>query len=370
MTSSKHPTWIEIDLSVIKNNIRFVKERTKTEVLTVVKNNAYGHGAVQASKAALQGSSKWLAVARLNELIELRQAGITAPVLIFGGVTAQEAEEAVFYDATLPAFDPELLKAYSAAAQKAGKSLKLHLKVETGMGRFGIFPWETLEFTRFLQGLPGLELDGIYSHYANVGDGTPPETRQQLNYFKQALTSLQENGISPRWVHLSSSSVILNMPDSYFNLVRSGGITYGLGGVEDKKGQIIPGLGRAFTWKARLMSCKKFPEGWGIGYDSTYHTSEGEIIGVVPVGHGDGYRKVEGSQVLIDGQRVPIVGKLCMDQFMISLPKMYPAGTEIVLIGAQAKERITSQELARKWSLATPTTTNVNLRVPRIYLNE
>ena len=370
MLPIKHPTWIEIDLSVIKNNIRFVKEKTKTEVLTVVKNNAYGHGAVQASKAALKGGSRWLAVARLCELIELRQAGITAPVLIFGGVTAEEAEEAVFYDAVLPAFDSELIKAYSSAAQKVGKTLKLHLKVETGMGRFGVFPQDILEFTHFLQGLPGLELNGIYSHYADVGDGTLPETRQQLSYFKQALNSLQESGINPQWVHLSSSSVILNMPDSYFNLVRSGGITYGLGGVEDKNRQILPGLGRAFTWKARLMSCKKFPKGWGIGYDSTYHTSEGEIIGVVPVGHGDGYRKSEDSQVLVNGQRVPIVGKLCMDQFMISLPKMYPAGTEVVLIGAQGEERITSQELARKWNLATPTTTNVNLRVPRIYLNE
>ncbi len=365
-----YPTWIEINLSAIENNTRFVLQKTGVDALAVVKTNAYGHGAVQTAQAALRGGAKWLAVVRISELAELRQAGITAPVMVFGGAMPGELDKAIAYGAALPAYNRELAQICSQRALALGRKLRVHLKVDTGMGRFGVFPEEALDFARFLLTLEGLELEGVMSHMAVTGDEGALNGDTQIGRFSAVVETLREAGIRPTWVHMASSSAILEKPASYFNLVRAGGVMYGLGDASDAQGRMLPGLRRAFCWKAQLVSVKRFPAGWTVGYGATYTTQADEIIGVLPVGHGDGYLRIPGGAVLVDEQRAPIVGKICMDQMMVSLPAMYPLGTEVVLVGEQGQAVIPPQELARRWGSATTAVTNVNKRIPRVYLQD
>ncbi|MCJ7622178.1 MAG: alanine racemase [Anaerolineaceae bacterium] len=369
MRNSKHPTWININLSAIENNTKYVLKKTGVDVMAVVKTNAYGYGAVEVSKTALKAGATWLAVVRCEEISRLRDAGINAPIMVFGGATPGEVDLAIEQDATLPVYDLELAQVFSRRAQELGKRLRVHVKVDTGLGRFGVFPDDALDFTRRVLEMPGLVLDGIFSHFAVADVNGHPLTALQIRRFKGAVQSLNEAGIFPRWVHLANSPGILHQPQAYFNLVRAGGVLFGLGDVEDERG-FPSNLQPAFTWKAQLMSCKRFPAGWKIGYGQTYETSEGEVIGVVPVGHGDGFLRNPGNEVLVDGRKVPVVGKVCMDQSMISLPKMYPLGTEVVLVGEQGDERITPQEVARRWGSSTTAATNINQRVPRVYIRD
>ncbi|MCE5208482.1 MAG: alanine racemase [Chloroflexi bacterium] len=370
MSENPYPTWIEINLSRIENNTRTVLKNTGVDVMAVVKTNAYGHGAVETSKAVLRAGAKMLAVVRLSELMELRQAGITAPVMIFGGAMASEVDQAIAQTAVLPVYDAELAKIWSDRALALGRRLPVHLKIDTGMGRFGVFPEQALDFARFIGTLEGLEIEGVMSHLAGVGDYGPINSQTQLQRFKGVVDTLAAAGIRPRWRHLASSSAILYEPDSYFNLVRAGGVLYGLGDASDPQGVMLPGLSRSFCWKAQFVSIKRFPEGWTVGYDSTYTTHKDEIIGVLNVGHGDGYLRIPGGSVLVEGRRCPIVGKICMDQMMVSLPHEYPLGTEAVLIGEQGDAVIPPQELARRWASATTFVTNVNRRIPRVYLRD
>jgi alanine racemase len=368
--SNANPTWIEINLSAIENNTRYVLEKTGVDVLAVVKTNAYGHGAVETARAVLRAGATWLAVVRLEEVAELRQAGIDADIMLFGGVTPNEVDQALELEAVLPVYDLELAKVLSQRAVALGKRMRVHLKVDTGMGRFGVFPQEALEFARQLMVLEGLEVEGLMSHLAVTGREANLVGATQISRFKSVVESFRQEGILPRWVHLASSSAILKEPESHFNMVRAGGVLYGLGDSSDAQGNLLPGLRRAFTWKAQLMSAKRFPEEWTVGYGATYMTRKDEVIGVVPVGHGDGYLRIPGGEVLIEGRRVPIVGKICMDQMMVSLPRMVPLGTTVVLVGEQESAVIAPQELARRWGSATTAVTNVNKRIPRIYVRD
>ena len=369
MSEIKHPTWIEINLSAIEKNMEYVLKKTGADVMAVVKTNAYGYGGVEVAKTVLKAGATWLAVVRCGEIFRLREAGIEAPIMVFGGATPGEVDLAIQQDATLPVYDLELAGVFSLRAQELGKRLRVHVKVDTGLGRFGVFPDDALDFTRSVLEMPGLDLEGIFSHFAVADEAGHSLTPLQIRRFKRSVQSLNEAGIFPKWVHLANSPGILHEPDAYFNLVRAGSVLYGLGDMEDAR-VFSSGLQPAFTWKAQLMSCKRFPAGWKIGYGQTYETYEGEVIGVVPVGHGDGFLRMPGNEVLVGGRKAPVVGKVCMDQFMISLPKMYPLGTEVVLVGEQRGQRISPQEVARRWGSSTTAATNINQRVPRLYVRD
>ena len=360
------PTWIEINLSAIEDNTRLIAEKVKVPLLAVVKDDGYGHGALETGQAFLRAGGTWLAVVRCAEGYELRQNGILAPILVFGGAVPDEMEDAIGQDLTLPLYSFECAELIAARAVAAGKKALVHLKIDTGMGRYGVFPEETLALARRALELGWIKIDGLFSHFALAGDDAA-FSALQIRRFKEALASLQQNNISPRWVHLANSSGIVHEPDSYFNLVRAGGILYGLG--SDRDALSAP-LRRPFSWKARLMDCKAYPADWGIGYMHDYKTRQGEVVGVVPVGHGDGYRRVPGTFVLIDGQRVPVVGRICMDQLMISLPKRYPIGQEVVLVGSQGSQSIHPEELRNTWKSTYSGVTLVHPRVPRVYLRD
>lgn len=362
-----YPNWIEIDLSAIEHNTRTIIKRTNKPLLAIVKANAYGFGAVEVGKAALSAGASYLGVARFGEAKVLREAGITAPILILGMISPDEVEQAVALKLTLTLFSHEYADMLAQKAGEVNGRLTVHLKVDTGMSRLGVFPHEIVELAKHVQSKGNLEIEGVYSHFAMSSTAGHPETVNQTVRFSSAVKSLDAAGLLPKFVHLANSAGSYYEHESWFTMVRAGSLITGIGFRDD-----VPfpdDIKRAITWKVRLAMCKVLPAGTGISYGHHYVTSGEEIIGTLPLGYGDGFRRLPGNHVLIDGQRVPVVGKLCMDQCMIRLPKKYPFGTEVVVIGTQGDESITLEDLAKLYS--TPEvdiSSSLNQRIPRIYI--
>ena len=366
MNQDSHPTWIEIDLSAVEHNVKYLLNKTQKPLMAVVKGNAYGLGSVKIGKAALEAGASWLGVARYGEAQVLRDAGISAPILVLGMVTPEEVKMAIQNDISVNLHGMDVARIFSESAKSTGKKVKAHLKVDSGMGRLGVYAEDAVKLAQYALELGGIELEGVFSHFAMASYSEHPHTKLQTERFAVAVESLKEAGLLPKWVHLANSAGAYYEADSYFNMVRAGSAVTGIKFRDD---QPYPDdLCRCLTWKAKLASCKVLKKGWGVGYGLTYTTSEDEIIGSIPVGYGDGYRRGMGNEVLIDGQRIPVVGRECMDQTMLRLPKEYPIGTEVVLIGTQGNESIYLEDVAQKWdTVEVDVTTIINQRVPRIY---
>lgn len=362
-----HPTWIEVDLSAVTRNCARIIQDTSTPLMSIVKGNAYGHGAVEVGKAAVRGGASWLGVARYCEARALREAGIEVPVLVLGMVTPEEVDEAIQQRVTPTLHDPFTLELFSARARAAGRTLNVHLKVETGLGRVGVFPGDVVAFARKATQESALNLDGLYSHMA-VADEIHPLNDLQIQRFKKVVEAMEDQGMRPRWVHLANSAASYWLPETRYDLVRVGNVGLGLRIRLDRP---LPEAYRpALTWKAKLASCRVLPKGWGVGYGQTYVTEREELIGVIPVGYGDGLRRVPGNEVLIGGMRCPMVGGLCLDQSMVRLPRPFPMGEEVVIIGSQGGEAIWLHELAALCKTTqVDLSTHLHSRVPRIYLH-
>jgi alanine racemase len=358
-----HPTWIEIDLSAIASNCTHIIRETKTPVMAVVKGNAYGHGATEVARAAIAGGAQWLGVARFCEARTLRQDGIQAPILVLGMVTGEEADEAIARDVTLTLHSAETLSLLAARARSVGRPVRIHLEIDTGMGRTGVFLEQLVPFVGQIQASGGVILDGLYSHLA-AAEETHPLNELQLQRFGTAVKALEENSLRPRWVHLANSAAAFYLPQTRHDMVRVGNVVLGL---RIRVDQPLPGHYRpALTWKARLASSRRLPPGWGVGYGATYITSGEEIIGVVPVGYGDGIRRVPGNQILIGGEKCPVVGRLCLDHLMVRLPRLFPPGEEVVIIGQQGDSSIWVHDLAVLYQTTqVDITTLIHARVPR-----
>ncbi len=360
-----HPTWLKIDLAAVEKNCALILRDTGTPLMAIVKGEAYGHGAAAVSRAALTGGASWLGVARYGEARSLRQSGIQAPILVLGMVIPEEVDEAIANRVTLTLHNAEMLELCAARAGALGQPMQVHIKVDTGMGRLGVFAEEALAFVRRAQAAGGILIDGLYSHLAAAEEQHPLNARQ-MQRFDQAVTALQGAGLRPRWVHLANSAAAFYLPQSRYDLVRVGNVTLGLRIRVDTP---LPAAYQpALTWKAHLAACRRLPAGWGVGYGQTYVTQGEELIGVVPVGYGDGLRRMEGNQVLIGGELCPVVGRLCLDSLMVRLPREYPVGEEVVLIGSQGGAAIWVHDLARLYQTSqVDITTLINVRVPRVY---
>lgn len=365
--NTSHPTWLEVDLSAVTQNCRQILQDTDTALMAIVKGDAYGHGAVEVGRAAVAGGAAWLGVARYGEARVLRQAGLRVPILVLGMVTPEEVDEAIAADITLTLHNQESLELYSGRARAAERPLQVHLKVDTGMGRLGVFPEEVIPFASRALAAGGLTLDGMYSHLA-VAEEVHPLNGIQTQRFRQAIQAMESSAMRPKWVHLGNSAAAYDLPESRLDMVRVGNVVLGLRIRIDRP---LPETYRpALAWKARLASCRFLPPGWGVGYGQTYLTDRQEIIGVVPVGYGDGLRRVPGNQVLIGGERCPVVGLLCLDQLMIRLPRPFPVGEEVMVIGSQGSEVIGFHDLAALYQTSqVDIATHLHQRVPRVYLH-
>lgn len=363
-----YSTWLEIDLGAIRNNIHQLQAMTGRPVMAIIKANGYGHGLVEVGQAAASAGATWLGVARLEEALTLRQAGIDLPTLVLGFTDPVRVPEAIANRVSLAVYHPDLVKAFAAQARQMGQTLKVHAKFDTGMGRLGVFPEDGLAFVRLIKSYPELDLEGAFTHLANADDPERDTTDWQLDRFSQLIEALEASYLRPPLVHAANSAAALYFPKARFDLVRPGIAIYGLH--PSAEAPLPGGFRPALTWKARLVSVKDLPAGHGIGYSYRYITSKPERIGVIPVGYADGLRRRLGNFALIRGKRVNVVGGMCMDQCMLQLDEVPEAqiGDEVVLIGQQGQASITAEEIGQAWGTVNyDVVCGLTARVPRVY---
>ncbi len=370
-SSSSRPTYCIVDLGAIAHNIARLCAIVgpHTQVAAVVKADGYGHGAVAVGRAALGAGASWLAVAFVAEGLELRAAGITAPILVLGWTPTADAPAGIAAGMALTVYDLDLARAYAAIARSQGRVVRVHFKVDTGMGRLGVLPGEALACIRALHGIDGLAVEGVFTHFATADEADRTLANTQLQRFQELLAALQANGLRPALVHAANSAATLSLPESRFDLVRVGIAMYGL-----HPSDVVPcppDFRAALAWKSAVAQVKRLPPGHPVSYGAEYHTRDEELIATIPIGYADGFRRITGANLaLVHGQRVPIVGRVCMDQVMANVTAVpgVALGDEVVLIGRQGAETITAEEVARHWqTINYEVTSGIMERVPRYY---
>jgi alanine racemase len=375
------PTWLEIDHSAIAHNVRrLVALAGGRQLLISLKADAYGHGAIQVAQTALLNGASWFGVATLSEGVALRDAGIRAPVLILGFTPAWQARDALRHDLTPTVYNIEVGRALSRASLALDRPARAHVKVDTGMGRLGIFPEEVPAFVRELRALPGVTVEGIFTHLS-VADGDSAWERDytaaQLRKFDAVLAELEREGIDIPLVHGVNSAGLLDTTVGFLaasralarhTLVRAGIAVYGL---HPSAGVTLPPDFRpALAWKTQIAQVKALPEGSYVSYGATYRTAGPQSIAVIPVGYADGFRRgpQNWGEVLVRGRRAPIVGRVTMDQTMIDVTAIpgVQQGDEVVLIGRQGGDAITAEEVAaRLGTINYEVVSAILARVPR-----
>jgi alanine racemase len=367
--------WAEVNLEVIAKNMQAIRSLVPgaTQIMAVVKANAYGHGVIPVTKACLENGADSLAVAIAAEGVQLRKSGYAAPILVMG-YTPPEQYQAVLEHGLMQAiFSLEQGRLLSQAAVSQGVRAKIHLKLDTGMGRIGFLDSQ-LEQIRALSQLPNLIIEGVFTHFAAADEADPSYTLAQLSLFAKLLGELKGLGIEPRFNHAANSAGIIRYPDAHFNLVRPGLMIYGMypsTHVSREKVKLIP----AMSLKTRVAFIKKVPKGTSISYGCTYRTPEEQVIATLPVGYADGYPRLLSNcgQVMIDGRLAPVVGRVCMDQTMINVTHLdtVKVGDEVVLFGHNRSGGLLPvEEVAEKvGTISYEMVCKVSYRVPRIYVN-
>jgi alanine racemase len=368
------PTWVEIDLSAIGANCRRLKQiiGPDVELLASLKADAYGHGALRVARTVLYHGATRLGVATLSEAAPLRQAGITAPILVFGYLPPWQMREAVRLGITVTLYSLEAAQALSQAAQSLGIPARAHLKIDSGMGRLGLRAEQVETIVAIadeIQKLPGIEFEGIFTHFACADSADQTLSLLQLERFQAVLAALEKRGLRPPIVHAANSAATLTLPGSRFNMVRPGIALYGLHPSDEVR--LPAGFQPALTFKTQIAQVKDVPAGECISYGCTFVTPTEMRIAVIPVGYADGFRRAPANwgEVLVRGKRAPLVGRVCMDQSMIDVSAIpgVSVGDEVVLIGQQAEEQLTAEAVAaRLGTINYEVVSEILARVPRV----
>lgn len=368
-------TRAEIDLAAIRHNIHQIRSVLKpaTSITAVVKANAYGHGAIPVSHAALSAGADCLAVAIPEEGVELREAGFTVPILILGLALPEQSDIIAEQELTATVCTEEQLLALVQAADRCAKQVRVMIKVDTGMNRVGLRPENLLTFIELIQSCPQLILRGVFTHLATADAADKAYAYQQLQAFEQAIEQTVKANISLPFISAGNSAGVIDLPDSHFTTVRPGIILYGLPPSHEMHHQLdlIP----AMSLHTKVVHVKEVLPGSPISYGCTYRCSEKTWLATLPIGYADGYHRILSNKasVLIGGKRRPVVGRVCMDQIMVDIGPVcdVAVGDDVVVFGKQGSEEITVTELA---DLAD--TINYELlcaispRVPRVYVNQ
>lgn len=366
MISSLHrPTLATVDLEAIRGNIKAVQEHVPngTKTYAVVKANAYGHGAIAVAKA-IEGQVDAYCVSNLDEAIELREAGIDKEILVLGVILADQIALAISYKLVMTAASLEWLDCLKNEGIDL-THLHVHVKIDSGMGRIGV---RTLtEANQLIAGLKelGASVDGVFTHFATADEAKVDKFKQQLSFFTDLVDALDDK---PNLVHASNSATSLWHSDSIFNAVRLGIVIYGLNPSGHDLALPYP-LKEALSLESALVHVKSIEAGATVGYGATYEALEAQFVGTIPIGYADGWtRDMQNFKVLIDGQFCPVIGRVSMDQITVRLPKVYPIGTKVTLIGRNGEHKITATEVAEKrGTINYEVTCLLSDRVPRIY---
>jgi len=371
--SSGRPTVGEVDLGALEFNYRQIKKRIPegAKVLAVVKADAYGHGAIPISLRLEKLGVEYLGVAISEEGVELRKAGVKAPILVLGGIFGGEVDQIFRFRLTPVIFRKDFLKILSREAEKRGKKVKVHLKVVTGMGGLGVPLGLWPDFLREVRRFPKIETEGILSHFS-MTDEEEGFTQSQWRAFQRAVAMAQELGITSQYLHMASSATLAAFPGYAAGLVRPGIMLYG--SYPSPTFRSLISLKPVMTLKTRVHFLKSVPSGARISYGGTFTTKRESRIATLPIGYADGYSRSLSNhgEVLIHGKRAPVVGKVCMDFIMVDVTEMprVSLGDEVILIGQQGGEQITPEEIAGKIdSISYEVLCSIGKRVPRIYKN-
>ncbi len=346
----KRPAWIEIDLSALEHNYKFIRSKinSETKIAAVVKANAYGHGAAKVAKKLSQLGVEYFCVGSPDEGIELREVGIKKPILVLAEVLDSQYQDIIKGDLIQTAASINTLKALNQAGIKANKIIKVHLKFDTGMGRIGFFPEDLLEIYQLAEKLKNIKVEGVFSHFARADEKDKEFSFQQLKRFKSALNKIKAAGFKLPQLHIANSAAVIDLTKTSLDLVRPGIMLYGLLPSNQLKNEAD--LKPLLSFKTRIVQLRTLPAGSAVSYGSTYTTEKEERIAVLPIGYKDGYPRLLSNQgeVLINGKRAPIRGRVCMGQTIVSVEQIenVEVGDEVVLIGKQGKEEISATEIA------------------------
>ncbi|MCR8657069.1 alanine racemase [Paenibacillus sp. T3-5-0-4] len=379
MSTFFRPTWADISLDALHHNIEAVKSGLKegTRLLASVKANAYGHGLVEISRAVERYGVDYLGVAFLDEALQLRKEGIQLPILVLGFVAPEHLHIAREYDVTIALYREDQLLAAGSMEKTADKRLKVHVKIDTGMGRLGILGYEeAIAFIEKAIAIPTLHVEGIFTHYSKADEADKTYTSLQYDRFHAIESHVRQAGWDIPIIHAANSAGGMDTPQWSGDMVRLGIAMYGMYPSEEVNKDNVA-LQPVLSLKTKVVHVKEAPSDWGISYGARYVTNEPEWIGTLPIGYADGYsRMLSGKiEVLLQGERIPVLGTICMDQCMISLDKLKDysmeslLNQEVVLIGKQGEHTITTEQIADLLgTINYELTCMIASRVPRRYI--
>lgn len=373
--NKKASTWIEINKNAISQNIKVIRTILKTNVMltTVVKANGYGHGAVEISRIALENGTDRLAVARVEEGIELRKASINAPILILSAIPFDAISDAIENTLIFSVASLEFAKEISRVAKEKNKIATVHIKIDSGMRRYGTLESESVQLVKELALLPNINIEGIFTHFASSDENDLSFTHEQATNFESIINNLNKKGINIPIVHASNSAATLQLPQYHYDMVRVGLATYGVSPISDLP--IGISLQPALSFKSRIGLIKEIEVGDTVGYGRTFKADKKIKVALIMCGYADGLPRSLSNKgfVLINGKKCKIRGRVSMDQTVIEISNVQESkiGDEVVLIGAQGREAITVEEFAKlAGTIPYEIFTNINqlnYRVPKFY---
>ena len=378
---TRHPpraTWLEISCSALTHNLRQLRSRLShtTRLMAVIKANAYGHGAAETSRILQRAGADRFGVATLMEAVELRAAGIERPILVLGYTPAWQAAEALAHDITLTVIDLETASALGQEAATQGATIQVHVKVNTGMNRLGVRPDAVPAFIAALRDLPGIEIEGIFTHFATSDEADKQHADAQFISFQQLLAALERNGLRPRIAHAANSAALLTMPYTHLDMARSGIALYGLD-PDMEQCALPPGFQPALAWKSLVTQVADLAPGEAVSYGREFIADRPMRVAVLPVGYADGFprRPHHWGSVLLHSRPAPILGRVCMDQTIVDVTAIEAAvgcvrlGDEATIIGRQGEAFISAEVASQRIGTNNyDIVSRILARVPRLYV--
>ena len=375
-TDKIRPVWAKIYLDNLAHNIREIRKTVKknTLITAVIKANAYGHGSIETAKVFLENGASRLAVATLSEAIELRRAGIDAPILILGYTPKSQHSLVIEYDISQTIYSFEDALALSKAASEQNKTGTIHIKIDSGMGRIGFLPEDgAIDEIINISKLPNIYIEGIFTHFATADEKDKAYTRLQFERFSTVVDKLEKKGLSIPIKHVSNSAAIIELPEYELDMVRPGIILYGYYPSNDVNKDRIK-LKPAMTVKAKISHLKTVPKGTGISYGQIFVTDRESKIATIPIGYADGFTRILSSkaEVSIKGKRVPVVGRICMDQCMLDVTDVedVKVGDEVVLLGYEEGQPDAVEIGEKLNTISYEILCGVGRRIPRVYIKD
>jgi len=369
------PTFCRVDLSALRANLDYLRDRvgTKVHIMAVVKANAYGHGDIEIATALSKNGVRYFGVAAVQEGLRLRRAGIKDPIVVLGGLYPEDLPAFLEHSLTPVVTDTRILRQLDTLASARNQRIDCHLKIDTGMGRLGWLADRAHEWMPDLDGRNAVNISGVMSHFALAECVDSPSRQRQLAGFRRVLELLRKAGHQPELTHMANSAALLTFPEAHFNMVRPGGTLYGL--LTD------PSLSRGHTlkpvlsWMSRVLQVKRIPRYHPVSYGEQFVTARESVIATVSAGYANGLKRALSNrgEVLIRGRRAPIVGLITMDLTMLDVTDIagVQQGDEVVLLGAQGQEAISAEEMA-SWAntISYEILTSISSAIPRYYVDE